>query len=81
LFYTIDVDGTNRPDGSAGSRVSPAWSPDGAYLAFLTDQKGEWQIWIMEADGRNPQPLVGPELDGLTLVYDFNDERALSWTR
>ncbi len=89
-IYVVDGDGRNlrrltdtraKPDGSAGSSVSPAWSPDGRYIAFLTDQTGEWQIWTMEADGRNPRPLFDSELDGLTLDYAFNDERALDWAR
>ena len=89
-IYVVDADGQNlrrltetptRPDGVVGSSVSPEWSPDGSYLAFLTDQSGEWEIWIVEADGQNPQPLPGPELDSLQLDYGYNDERALSWTR
>jgi TolB protein len=89
-IYVVDADGQNlrrltdtpiKSDGAAGSSVSPAWSPDGSYLAFLTDQSGQWEIWIVKASGRNPQPFFGPELGGLPLDYGYNDERALSWTR
>jgi dipeptidyl aminopeptidase/acylaminoacyl peptidase len=33
--------------------VSPAWSPDGKYLAFLSarEKEGEQQVWMMHADG------------------------------
>ncbi len=34
-----------------GSDMSPAWSPDGKKLAFLSDRSGENQIWTIELDG------------------------------
>jgi TolB protein len=67
-------------DGSVANSVSPAWSPDGNYLAFLTDRAGEWEIWVMAADGSDPGPLFGAELDALTLDYAFGGERAIDWT-
>jgi len=39
----------------AGDRsVSPRWSPDGQWLAFLRDSRGDerFQIWVMRRDGR-----------------------------
>jgi hypothetical protein len=65
----------------ATSSVSPAWSPDGEYLAFLTDRTGEWEIWAMKADGSAQGPLFSTELKGLTLQYAFASERAIDWTR
>ncbi|MDA8016683.1 MAG: S41 family peptidase [Thermoanaerobaculia bacterium] len=31
---------------------SPAWSPDGGYLAYVSDQTGEQEIWLREDAGR-----------------------------
>jgi Tol biopolymer transport system component len=87
-IYAIDVTTgqqtrlTNTPalDGVAASSVSPAWSPDGEYIAYLTNQTGTWEIWVMKADGSEQGPLFETELDGLTLDYTFASERALDWT-
>jgi dipeptidyl aminopeptidase/acylaminoacyl peptidase len=62
------------------NNAAPTWSPDGSQIAFLTDRSGQWEIWIMNADGSNQQPLVtGEMLDGVMLQYDGMEERMLSW--
>jgi Tol biopolymer transport system component len=38
--------------------ANPAWSPDGAWLAFATTRPGTLQIWAMHPDGGNPQALT-----------------------
>jgi TolB protein len=91
-IYLVDADGRNparltdtplRPDGLPGNSASPAWSPDGQHLAFLTDRTGKWEIWVMAVDGSRPRPMLAPGagLDSLTLEYGFLNERAISWTR
>jgi TolB protein len=88
--YVVDADGRNltrltdtpsKPNGEVANSASPAWSPDGHHLAFLTDQSGKWEIWVMRADGTQQQPMFGRELDGLRLEYGYLGERAISWTR
>lgn len=36
---------------SEGDDSSPAWSPDGAHLAFVSDREGTSQIWIIPIGG------------------------------
>ena len=33
----------------------PAWSPDGQKIAFITTRRGPYQIWVMDADGKNQE--------------------------
>ncbi|MFC2030989.1 TolB family protein [Chloroflexota bacterium] len=72
---------SNRPDGTPGNSVSPAWSPDGQHIAFLTDRTGQWEIWVMRSDGSQQKPMFMSALDGLTLDYGFVGDRAISWAR
>ena len=36
---------------------SPAWSPDGQQIAFVSDQNGTPRVWTISANGGAPQPL------------------------
>ena len=35
----------------------PRISPDGRSIAFITDRRGQYNLWIMNADGTNPRPV------------------------
>ena len=37
--------------------ASPAWSPDGQRIAFVSDQNGTPRVWMISANGGTPQPL------------------------
>jgi Tol biopolymer transport system component len=45
--------------------LDPVWSPDGRHIIFSSDRAGEWDIWIMEADGTNQTDLT-EAFSGLT---------------
>jgi TolB protein len=88
-IYVVNTDGSNlrrltstpaKPDGTVGNSVSPAWSPDGQYIAFLTDRTGAWEIWLMNANGKNPGPMFDTALNEVTLDYGWVGELAIDWT-
>lgn len=60
-IYLIDVaSGTTRPllsDGSLGN-IDPAWSPDGRYLAFVSNRSGSSEIWVVSVDGSGLHQLT-----------------------
>ena len=35
----------------------PRISPDGKTIAFITDRRGQYNLWIMNADGSNQRPV------------------------
>jgi TolB protein len=88
-IYRVDADGRNltrltdtprKPGGDVGHSVAPAWSPDGHFIAFLTDRTGRWEIWVMRANGSQQRPMFKTALDGLVLDYGFVADRVISWT-
>jgi TolB protein len=34
--------------------AAPAWSPDGRKIAFQTRRDGNFEVYVMNADGSNP---------------------------
>jgi LysM repeat protein len=51
--------GETKISGEFGDNT-PAPSPDGSKVAFMSSERGatNWEIWVMNADGSNPQRLT-----------------------
>jgi Tol biopolymer transport system component len=68
-IYTMNADGTNLKNltpSTSSSEWSPAWSPDGQKIAFMSDREGtDWEIYVMDKDGSNLVKLTdNEEFDG-----------------
>jgi TolB protein len=76
-IYTMNPDGSNqrRLTSNQFGDDSPAWSPDGSQIAFLSDredpQTGKCfpncftQVYVMNADGSNERKLVSTDFAAL----------------
>lgn len=59
-IYTIPAAGggkATRLTSGAPFDMQPRFSPDGKRIAFSTDRDGLWNIWVMEADGKNAKQV------------------------
>lgn len=63
------------------SNVAPVWSPDGKQIMFLSDRNGKWEFFTMSADGSNQQQVLKNVTDQITIKYDFQSGRMMSWAR
>jgi len=61
-IWTVNMDGSGlvRLTSDALRADQPAWSPDGTRIAFRSFRSGTPQVWVMNADGSNPVPLLNP---------------------
>jgi len=59
-IYTVDTGGNvQKLTQDQGDNKDPCWSPDGRYVAFVSNRGGTGnQIYIMTADGRYQFPIT-----------------------
>jgi hypothetical protein len=69
-YYSRQTDGSYQimvanADGSsakkmtnAGNNFTPTWSPDGNWIAFSSTRGGRLDVYIMDKNGNNVQPLT-----------------------
>src|SRR5215471_12654215 len=44
-------------DSGVALNMNPRFSPDGKTIAFVSDRKGQNNLWLMDADGKNPRAV------------------------
>ena len=62
-IFVIDLEtgkGETQLTGTdSGANRYPAWSPDGAKIAFASNRSGNWDVWEVDArTGENPRQLT-----------------------
>ncbi len=48
----------NLTNSSGVRETSPAWSPDGRWVSYLSDRTGEYEVWVRPADGSGEERRV-----------------------
>ncbi len=59
----MESDGSNIERLTSADDWEPAWSPDGSQIAFASLRDGNPELYIMDADGKNPQRLTDNQVD------------------
>ncbi|QCI78814.1 hypothetical protein E6W36_01890 [Hankyongella ginsenosidimutans] len=56
-------------DNGFPAAVTPLWSPDGRWLAYLRRDNGVTQIWRARADGTGAAPITRSAVDILAIAW------------
>ncbi len=60
-IYRMPADGGDAESLTQESGVAvnyhPAYSPDGGHIAFVSDRKGQYNLWVMNSDGSEPRAV------------------------
>jgi hypothetical protein len=79
-IWVMNADGSAQTrltsGGYAANDADPAWSPDGTQIAFGSTRSGNWNLWVLNADGsgiRQVSTVFGDDPawspDGRRLAY------------
>jgi tricorn protease len=77
------------PDPMASRTQTPKWSPDGKYLAFVSDRSGRDEIWVSDPDGKDLKQITSLDNekgallwtpDSKSLLYTAADKRLYGYT-
>jgi Tol biopolymer transport system component len=77
-IWTVAADGSDPQQLTplaAYHDWSPNWSPDGTQIAFDSDRGGDWDIWVMNADGSNSRDLTDHPAEDRSPVWSPNGRR------
>jgi Tol biopolymer transport system component len=83
-IYVINADGSGKKQltNNVGNDALPAWSPDGKYIYYLSDQDGTaWAVMVMNPNGSNPRKVMGANA-GTDPARGWEYQRiAVTWNR
>jgi tricorn protease len=85
-LFTIATDrgDVSRVTSSFWRDSDPSWSPDGKWIAFVSDQSGRDEVWVIDPEGKNAKkisdsdtekPSIAWAPDSKSLVYSSSDRK------
>jgi Tol biopolymer transport system component len=83
-IYVLNSDGSGKKQltKNVGNDALPAWTPDGRYIYYLSDQDGKgWAVMVMNPNGSNPRKVIGANA-GTDPARGWEYQRiAVTWNR
>ena len=68
---------TNLTNNPSTYDFRPSWTPDGSRIVFVSNRSGNYDVWIMDAGGIDPQNLTDdPANDYDVGVVQFSSPEA-----
>ena len=73
--YDFTTNTTQNLTQGNGNNIMPCWSPSGNQIVFASDRSGNWDIWVMNANGANPTQLTNNIQVELRPVWSPNGQK------
>jgi hypothetical protein len=71
-LFTMSPGGVVQPFSNVtGTITDPVYAPDGSRVAYINQQTGDPDIWVINAEGQRPSQLT---------VNDSAEDRAIAWS-
>ncbi|MFZ0821740.1 MAG: S41 family peptidase [Candidatus Acidiferrales bacterium] len=80
-IFTVATDrgDVTRVTNSYFRDTDPAWSPDGKWIAYVSDQTGRPEVWVAGTDGMGAKKLSDLDSEKLTLNW-MPDSKSVLYT-
>ncbi len=80
-IFTIPTDRgeIQRVSETAWKEQNPRWSPNGKWIAYVSDRTGREEIFISDELGKNTKKLSDADCDKNTIVWSA-DSKSVLWT-
>lgn len=77
IYYTInDLRGLVNPSGTPAI-ITPAWSPDGRWIAYLKRTEHVSQVWRVRIDGSSARAVTALDIDAEAVAWSSDGSRLI----